>query len=59
MRLTKEEISTIADFIKSNIHRELYNNVVQFTYERMAEECDSTINHADVLKVIKELKTLL
>lgn len=59
MQLTKEEITSTAEFIKSGIYRNIYNNVVQFTYERMAKEGTTTVHTTDVLKVIKKLKTLL
>ena len=59
MKLTKEEITSTAEFIKSGIYRDIYNNIVQFTYERMVREGTPTVNTTDVLKVIKELKTLL
>ena len=59
MQLTKEEITSTAEFIKSGIYRDIYNNIVQFTYERMVREGTSTVNTTEVLKVIKELKSIL
>jgi hypothetical protein len=59
MQLTKEEITSTAEFIKSGIYRDIYNNIVQFTYERMAREGTSTVDTTEALKVIKKLKTLL